>query len=182
MEELLDLCQPLPGDLFARRNDDDVVHVPGVELRPEEADTKLIELVEVDVREVLGADIPEWDASLSLRRAINHFAKKPVKPKEIPVHVGVLLLELLEPLRKDFLEQVAVDGVEELPGVYFNDGHIVAPLHAGDPHVVLHLEGGADRASPVLASERSVDEHGPEDVLQLLMDDELHHLVAESRD
>ena len=111
MEELLDLCQPLPGDLFARRNDDDVVHVPGVELRPEEADTKLIELVEVDVREVLGADIPEWDASLSLRRAINHFAKKPVKPKEIPVHVGALLLELLEPLRKDFLEQVAVDRV-----------------------------------------------------------------------
>ena len=94
----------------------------------------------------------------------------------------MLLLELLEPLRKDFLEQVAVDGVEELPGVNLDDGHVVAPFHTSDPHVVLHFEGSADWALPVLASERAIDEHGPKHVLQLLVDDELHHLVAELRD
>lgn len=82
-EEYLDFRQPLPGGLLVRRNDDDVVHVPGVELRAEKADTKLIELVEVDVREVLGADIPERDARLALRRAVDHFAKKPIEAEEI---------------------------------------------------------------------------------------------------
>ena len=165
MEEYLDFRQPFPGGLLVRRNDDDVVHVPGVELRAEKADAKLIELVEVDVREVLGADIPERDARLALRRAVDHFAKKPIEAEEILIGLRAFLLELLEPLRKDFLEQSAVDGIKELSGVDLDDRRVVAPFHPGDPHVVLHLEGGADRASPVLASKRAVDEHGPEHAL-----------------
>ncbi len=65
LDELLNFSKPLPRGLFARRNDDNVVHVPGVELRSEEADAKLIDFVEYDIREVLGADIPEGDARLS---------------------------------------------------------------------------------------------------------------------
>lgn len=67
LNELLDLSKPLPRGLFARRNNDDVVHVPGVELRSEEADAILIDFVEHDVCEVLGADIPQRDARLSFR-------------------------------------------------------------------------------------------------------------------
>ena len=103
LEEYLDLCQPLPGDLLVRRDDDDVVHVPSVEFSTEEADAILVELVEVDVGEVLGADIPEGYAGLAFRARVDHFAKKPVEPKEVLVLVGVLLFELLEPLRDDLL-------------------------------------------------------------------------------
>ncbi|MPN18367.1 hypothetical protein SDC9_165727 [bioreactor metagenome] len=73
-EEVLDLCQPFPGDLPARCNDDDVVHVPGVELCSEEANAELVELVEVDVGEVLGADVPESYAALSFRGGVDRFA------------------------------------------------------------------------------------------------------------
>lgn len=98
LEEHLDFCQPLPGDLLVRRDNDDVVHVSRVELNAEEADAELIELVEVDVCEVLGGDIPEGDAGLSFRAGVDHLAKKPVKPEEVLVKVWVLLPELLEPL------------------------------------------------------------------------------------
>lgn len=67
LDELPDLSKPLPRGLFARRNDDDVVHVPGIEFYSEEADAILIDFVEHDVREVLRADIPQGDARLSLR-------------------------------------------------------------------------------------------------------------------
>ncbi|MPN22891.1 hypothetical protein SDC9_170276 [bioreactor metagenome] len=67
IEEYLDLCKPLSGDLLARRDDDDIVHIPRIERCSEIADAKLIELVEVDVGEVLGADVPEWYARIAFR-------------------------------------------------------------------------------------------------------------------
>lgn len=47
---------------------------------------------------------------------------------------------------------------------------------------MLHIERGPDGASSVLAREGAVDKHGPEDVLQLLVDDKLDNLVPELRD
>ena len=182
LEERLDLCQPLAGNLLARRDDYDVIHVPSVVFRPEEADTHLIELVEEDIGKVLGADVPERDACLAFRAGVDHLAKKPIKPKEVLVEIGVLLLELLEPLRDDFLEQSAVDRIEKLPGVDLDNCSIVAPFHACYPHVVLNLEGRSYRPFTILAREGAVDKDGPEDVLQLLMDDKLHDLVSELRD
>ena len=43
LDEPPDLSKPLPRGLLARRNDD-VVHVPGIELYSEEADEVFIEL------------------------------------------------------------------------------------------------------------------------------------------
>ena len=109
----------------------------------------MIELVEVDVGEVLRTHVPQWNPSLALRRAVDHFAKKPVKTEEVLVFLGVLLLELLEPLRDDLLEHAAVDAVEKLADVDLDDRRLVAPLHAGDPHVMLYVEGGSDGAFSV---------------------------------
>ena len=67
LDELPNLSKPLPRGLLGRRNNDDVVHVPSVELRSEEADAELIDFIEDDIREVLGADIPQGDACLSFR-------------------------------------------------------------------------------------------------------------------
>ena len=103
LKEYLDLCQPLPGDLLVRRDDNDVVHVPSIELCTKEADAILIELVEVDVGKVLGADVSEGDACLAFRARVNHFAKKPVKPKKVLILIGILFSELLEPLRDELL-------------------------------------------------------------------------------
>ena len=96
----------------------------------------MIELVEVDVGKVLRTHISQRNPSLTLRRAVDHFAKKPVKTEEVLVFLGVLLLELLEPLRDDLLEHAAVDAVEKLADVDLDDRRLVAPLHAGDPHVM----------------------------------------------
>lgn len=59
---------------------------------------------------------PRGMARLALRRAVDHFAKKPIEAEEILIGLRAFLLELLEPLRKDFLEQSAVDGIKELSG------------------------------------------------------------------
>ncbi|MPM39048.1 hypothetical protein SDC9_85679 [bioreactor metagenome] len=90
-EELLDLREPLLGGCLIRRDDDDIVHIPGVELRFQVADAILIELVEVDVGEVLGADVPEGDARFSFWARVNHFAKKPIELEEVLVFLRVLL-------------------------------------------------------------------------------------------
>ncbi len=74
---------------------------------------------------------------------------------------------------------MAVDRVKILLDVELDDGGIFAPLHTGDPHVMLHVERGTDGALPVLTRKRTIDEHGPEDALQLLMDGELDDLVSE---
>ena len=67
LDELPDLSKPLPRGLFVRRNNDGVVGVARVELRSEEADAELIELIEGDVCEVLGAHVPEGYARLTFR-------------------------------------------------------------------------------------------------------------------
>ena len=91
LNELLDLRKPLPRGLFVRRNDDGVVGVSPIELCPEEADAELIELIEGDVCEVLGADVPQRDALLSFRAGVDHFAKKTIKAEEVFVTHRVLL-------------------------------------------------------------------------------------------
>ena len=90
-DELLDLRKPLPRGLFVRRNDDGVVGVSPIELCPEEADAELIELIEGNICEVLGADIPQGDALFSFRAGVDHFAKKAIKAEEVFVTLRVLL-------------------------------------------------------------------------------------------
>lgn len=92
LDELLDLSKPLPRGLFVRRNNDGVVDVARVELRSEEADAKLIEFIEGDVCEVLGAHVPEGYARLTFRARVDHFAKKPIEAEEVFVELQVLLL------------------------------------------------------------------------------------------
>lgn len=99
LEELRDLSKPLPRGRLVRCNNDDVVGVARVELRPEEADAELIELVEGDVCEVLGAYVPEGYARFTFRARVDNLAKKPIKAEEVFVEIRVLFLELLEPLR-----------------------------------------------------------------------------------
>ena len=74
---------------------------------------------------------------------------------------------------------MAVDRIEILLNVELDDGGVLAPFHAGDPHVVLHVERGPDGPLPVLTRKRTVDEHGPVNALQLLMNGELDNLVPE---
>ena len=83
LDEPLDLSKPLPRGLFVRRKYDGVVGVARTELRSEEADAELIELVEGDVCEVLGAHVPEGYARLTFRARVDHFAKKPIKAEEV---------------------------------------------------------------------------------------------------
>ena len=90
LDELPNLSKPLPRGLLGRRNNDDVVHVPSVELRSEEADAELIDFIEDDIREVLGADIPQGDALFSFRAGVDHFAKKAIKAEEVFVTLRVL--------------------------------------------------------------------------------------------
>ena len=99
-DKLLDLCKPFPRGLFVRRDDDGVVSVSPIELCPEETDAELIELIEGDVCEVLGADVPQRDALLSFRAGVDHFAKKTIKAEEVFITLRVLLSQLLEPLRR----------------------------------------------------------------------------------
>ena len=66
-DEPLDLSKPLPRGFFVRRNNDSVVGKACIELRSEEADAALIELVEGDVCEVLGAHVPEGYTCLTFR-------------------------------------------------------------------------------------------------------------------
>ncbi len=67
LDELLDLSKPPPRGLFIRRVYYGVVGIARIELYSEEADAELIELIEDDIREVLGADVPQWNACLPLR-------------------------------------------------------------------------------------------------------------------
>ena len=74
---------------------------------------------------------------------------------------------------------MAVDRIEKLFHVDLYDGSFVAPLHPGDPHVVLHIQRGPDGPFPVKTRIGAVYKYGPVDVLQGFMDGSLHDLVPE---
>ena len=76
---------------------------------------------------------------------------------------------------------MAVDRIEKLFHVDLYDGSFVAPLHPGDPHVVLHIQRGPDGPFPVKTRIGAVYKYGPVDVLQGFMDGSLHDLVPELR-
>ena len=76
---------------------------------------------------------------------------------------------------------MAVDAIEKLLDVDLDDRCLVAPFHAGDPHVVLHVERRPDGALAVHTGEGTVNEDGAEKVLELLMDDKLHDLIPKVR-
>lgn len=84
-EERLDFFGPLLGGRFVWGDDDNVVHVPSVELCTKETDTILVKFVEIDVGEVLGTDVAERDAPLTLWARVDDFAEKPIKLKEVRV-------------------------------------------------------------------------------------------------
>lgn len=181
MEKHLDFCQPLPGDLLVRRNDDNIVHVPRIEFSTKEADAKLIELIKVNVGEVLGTDIPKRYAGIAFRTRINHFAKKPIKPKKILVLIRIFLPQLLEPLRDDLLQNLAVNAVKILFDIDLDNRGIIAPFHASDSHIMLHIERCPNRAFAIHTRKGTVNEHRSKKILQFFVNGELNDLVPEMR-